>query len=272
MMALLVVLAALDGAGCSDSLVRTVEDELALAKVATVPESLRCEGTTVIVGLADGAEYRVTLGTDARAEVRLAVQLADLLHAQEVEARFASRLEPSAPPVVVTMPPSRLRATLLGGATFSGGGFGVQPSIRGSAALAFARVSIGVAVEATVRGSNLRSSAGTADFGFGAVQVFGELPLDFDRWTIAPRVGAGVLIGWASGRAASFAYTNGTQVVASALISAGASGWRTITPWLQLGLAIDVGVAPFPIVVSIPGARASMGLPLITLAAGARFQ
>ena len=268
---LFMLLAALDGAGCSASLVHTVEDELALASVVIVPESLRCEGSTVIVRLADQREYRVTLGTDPRAEVRLAVQLADVLHAQKVEARFASRGVPVVPPVVVPRP-SLLRATLLAGATFSGGGFGVQPSIRASGALVFGSVNVGLSVEATVHASKVRSTAGTADSGLGAVQVFGELPFELNVWTLSPRVGAGVLLAWASGRSSSLAYANRTQVAPTGLISAGLSAWRTLTPWLQLGLALDVGVAPFPVVVSIPGASASIGLPLITLAAGTRFQ
>ncbi len=278
---LLVTMAAagapLEVTGCPATLGPTVQDEYALAGLqpdAVARVALRCEAEDVEVLIVTPAGLRRTRalrrGTDPRGEVRVAVQVVDLLHAVLAEERFS---EPPAvaitqqPPIAPRSPPS-WSTTLAGGFTFAPGGFGVEPSVAASVNRGVGLFEFGVAARATVRGTTLAVDQGRALIGVFDAQARAGFPVEVGAWTLTPHAGVGVLAVWALGTATSEAWKGTFGVVPTFAIGAGLSAWRALSSWLLLGLGAEVLAAPLPVKVELPGAGAAVGLPMLAFELG----
>lgn len=273
--------------GCEPTLVSVVNDELAVAgfdlESSGTSLVVTCSGERVQVELFSDRDGRhdtteLVLGTGERAQVRLAVQVVDLLHASLAAERFRGLLLP--PPSVVVPPdpeaPSEAGTGWVGavqaGAAIDPRGVGAEPLLSANVARRWARWEIGVGLSSTVHGALLEGSSGAARFGLatGTLQV--QHVWTFGSWTLAPRLGLGALVGWAFGERPTPAYLATAGAVPTFVASAAVSGWYQLVPAIGLGVSVEVFAAPFPVRVQIPGAEALMGLPTVALLAGARFR
>jgi hypothetical protein len=274
---------------CPAALVDTIRAELVCAGFATEGSSAqlatvitRCdEPGRVLVRLEDdvtqkAVERSLALGADARQDARVAVQVVELLRASLAETRFASLM-------TVPEPVERFlaeqevawRGELAAGAMLAPGAFGVQPSVSGalwrSQALRGWQLEFGALVEATVHATRLRATGGSADVGLIWPRVAIAASVELGGVWLAPRVGLGALLVWASGNAdATHIATAGVAPTFAA--SVGVAARRQVTGWLALGLAADVAVAPFPVTVSLPQLTTALGAPFFSFSLHAAFR
>jgi hypothetical protein len=216
-------------------------------------------------------ERELEPGEGSRVASRAAVQVVELLHASLAEARFAALVDVPAPVerFLAAREVGPWHTELGGGVLVAPGGFGVEPAVSAalwrSQRLGGWRVSVGALVDATVRATVLRSAAGEADVGLVAARVAAATDFDLGGLLqLSPRVGVGVLLAWASGRAAA-SNVGSIDAVPTFTASLGLTVSRQLTDWLALGLSADVGLTPFPIVVVLPDLQATLGAPYVTV-------
>ena len=275
---LALVLATVQTEGCDAALREAIRDEVEVSGFAedSVETVVHCEGHAVQVTLQDPRSGRrwvraLSRGSDSRAEVRVAVQLVDLLHAARAEVTWASLLEDRAPvPPSVSEVTSRWSGEVMAGAAFSPGVFGVEPSLSGRVVRRFGAWSVGASALGTLRASRLRGTVGTAEFGFATAAVVGSRTWSFAAWELEPQVGLGMLVLWAVGHATDFAYEGRLSGAATVLLSASVSVWRSFDV-VSLGVRLEVGVTPIAARLELPDVRARVGLPVLALSLGARW-
>lgn len=280
-----------DAPGCPPALQEAVQAELTAAGFELVSGqapiavvSLGCdEERGVKVRVEDAVtlkavERRVELSPGPRGVMLVGVQVVELLHASLAEARWAR--EVTVVPAQVEQflerrEPVPWRVELGAGALVSPGGFGAEPevgvSVWRSQPLVGWRLELGAQLDATVRATRLRSVGGTADVGVVLARLavgasFEALGLS---WT--PRLGVGALLVWASGNAEG-AYQAHTGVVPTALGLLGFSASRQLAAWVRVGLFIEGGGSPWPVVVLLPDGSTSVGAGVFTASAYVAFQ
>jgi hypothetical protein len=280
---LLGLLASFEHDGCEPSLVATLADELRVEALEPAPGELhlRCGAKEVEVHVrvehGDEVIRTLTLGDDARREVRLAVQVADLYRAQVAEARFRRSVvtpaaeQPTAPlPTPWSPQPATWHATLGVGLMGAPGGFHLEPAVSGQVVRQVPGVELGVKVQATVRATTLRTAQWSSSTGLAQASGVVERPFDVGAWVLEPRLTLGALLVWAEGQASS-GFVAATGVTATFLGSLGGSVWRRLTPQVAVGLEGDVAVAPIAVRVEVPGSTTAVGL-VFSAAAAVRFQ
>lgn len=275
--------APLEVTGCPEALRSMVLDEYALASLpssSTHQVAVRCEGVAVEVSIdqpnVGNRTHTLQRGTDARAEVRVAVQVVELVRAALAEERFArAPLRPvSLEPSMAPQPPRppRWSVSLAGGLTVAPGGLGGEPSVSAGVWRGVGAIELGVTALATVRATRLPVAAGRALLGLVHLEARAGYPLEFDSWTLTPHVGLGALVVWALGEPATVGWTGNLGFAPTFALGAGLSAWRALTSWLKVGLVTEVIAAPFPVRVELPGARATVGLPVLVLSLAFGFR
>jgi len=278
---------------CPDGLVTAIREELEVAGFPTERSSVggeqvahldvRCVDASVVVQVEDRVtpkSVRRTLQLQARprAEVLVALQVVELLHASLAETRFAALTQVPAPVVRFLEkreppPPSAWNLAAGVGATWAPVGFGVQPSVSAEVSRAVsswtaARLELGLLLTGTVHASVLQGRGGRAELGL--VESRGVVAVNFEQgsWMIRPRFSAGVLLVWAAGQADT-GYGARSGATATSEVGLGLSVSRTVTSWLALSAGVDVAVTPFPVVVSFPDSNTGIGVPLVAAHLGA---
>lgn len=286
----------LESSDCAPGLVTAIQDELEVAGFPTERSSdvgaqvahvdVHCVDANVIVQVEDrvtpkSVRRTLQLQPRPRAEVLVALQVVELLHASLAETRFASLTQVPAPVVRFLEQreppaPSPWNLAVGAGATWAPIGFGVQPSVSAEISRAVsswkpARLELGALLTATVHASLLRGTGGQAELGL--VESRGLVAVSFEQasWMIRPRLSAGVLLVWAAGHA-DVGYGAKSGATATFEVGLGLSVSRAVNSWLALNAGVDVAVTPFPVVVRLPDSSTRIGLPLLAAQIGAVFR
>ena len=280
---------------CETGLVTAIREELEVAGFPTELSSeggqvahldLHCIDASVVVEVEDrvtpkSVKRTLQLQSRPRAEVLVALQVVELLHASLAETRFAA-LTRVPEPVVRFLDkrepaaPSAWNLAAGVGVTWAPMGFGVQPSVsvevsRSVSTWNSARLELGLLLTGTVHASQLQGIGGTAEIGL--VESRGVFAVNFPRagWMIRPRFSAGLLLVWAAGLANS-GYGARSGATATFETGLGLTVSREVTNWLSLFAGVDVAITPFPVVVRVPDSSTQIGVPLLAVQMGAVFR
>lgn len=281
---------------CPAGLVTAIREELEVAGFPTQLSAdegaqvahvdVHCVDASVVVQIEDRVTPKsvrrlLQLQSRARAEVLVALQVVELLHASLAETRFAALTQVPAPVVRFLekrepAPPSPWKLGAGVGATWAPVGFGVQPSVsvevsRAVSSWNSARLELGLLLTGTVHASLLQGTGGRAETGL--VESRGVFALNFEKasWMIRPRFSAGVLLVWAVGHADT-GYGANAGATATFEVGLGVSVSRAVTNWLALSAGVDVAITPFPVVVRLPDSTTRIGVPLVAAQIGAVFR
>lgn len=275
---------------CAPALLETIRAEFAAAGFATGASDthlatviMRCDDQASVLARVEdkvtqkAVERSFEPSTDPRGNTRVAVLVVELLHASLAEARFASLVK-------VPEPVERFlsereapiwRGELAAGAMMAPGRFGVQPALSATLwrvhALRDWKLEVGALVEATIHATRLPSSAGSADLGLLAPRLVVAAAFEVGGVLVAPRLGLGALLVWASGNA-DVRHTASAGIAPTFAASLGVAASCQLNGWLAVGLGADASVTPFPVTVAMPDSTTRIGAPFFSISLYAAFR